>query len=152
MKISRRALFGGGAAATGLAAFGGYRFMAPAADTPGTIADFIVRHVPQAKVTDEAVKRFVADVADPPKRRLLQHNFEVHMALLANPSFKRFLNANQMFHQMNMERSLISLFLKSTDVLIAPDAPQISYIAFADPYETGCSNLLADFALPPEEV
>lgn len=151
MKISRRALFGGGAAATGLAAFGGYRFMTPAADTPGTIADFIVRHVPQAKVTDEAVKRFVADVTDLAQRSW-RHNFEVHMALLANPSFKRFLNANQMFHQTNIERSLISLFLKSTDVLIAPDAPQISYIAFADPYDTGCSNLLADFGLPPEEA
>jgi hypothetical protein len=143
VKISRRALIGTGVAATGLAAFGGYRLFAPIADKEGTIAAFIARHVPQVRASDEAVTTFAAEVIPFVEQRF-HWNFDAHIAIIANPVLQRFLDAEQLMVQDELERTLLTTFLRSTDLLLQgePGGP-VSYLTLADPYTAGCSNPLA---------
>jgi len=144
VKISRRTLIGTGAAATGLAAFGGYRVLGPMADREGTIAGFIANHVPQVSTDHPAVTTFASEVMTMVEKRF-RWNLDTHMALMGNPFLKRFLSDDQMVIQDDLERTLITTFLRSTDILLAndPDAP-VNYLMLADPYAAGCSNPLAN--------
>ncbi len=146
MKISRRALIGGGAAAAGIAAFGGYRVLGPGLDREGTIARFIARHVPQVRADDRAVTTFASEVMGMVEKRF-GWNLDMHMALIANPLLQRALDGEQLVVHSDLERILVTTFLRSTDLLLSP-APggPVNFIAIADPYVAGCSNPLADLS------
>lgn len=146
MRVSRRALVGGGAAAIGLAAFGGYRVLGPGMDREGTIANFIARQVPQVSAGDSCVTTFAREVMGMVEKRF-RWNLDMHMSLIANPLLQRALDDEQMVVQSDLERMLVTTFLRSTDLLLAPaSGGPVNYIAIADPYVAGCSNPLANFS------
>jgi len=142
MKVTRRTAIGGAAAAAGVAAFGGYRVLAPMSDPAGAIAQFIARQVPGVQPTDPAVTAFAADAAE--KFRPMANFFETHIALMRNPAFAGFLPEQEAWTQSEFERRIITYFMRSTDYMLrsAPDQP-VTYLLFADPYTAGCSNPLA---------
>jgi hypothetical protein len=45
------------------------------------------------------------------------------------------------------ERRMVSYFLRSTDYFRVPQGTPARFVAFADPYEVGCSNPLAQLGL-----
>jgi hypothetical protein len=47
----------------------------------------------------------------------------------------------------NYERALVALFLKSTDHFLKPAGQPTRYRFYADPYESGCANPLANLEL-----
>ncbi len=144
MRISRRTLIGGGVAAAGVAAVGGYVVLGPVVNREGTIAAFIARHVPQVRADDAVVTTFASEVMPMVEKRF-RWNLDTHVALMANPFLQRFLGEDQLIVQEDLERTLLTTFLRSTDLLLAaePGSP-VNYIAIADPYAAGCSNPLAN--------
>ena len=144
MKISRRALIGGSAAVVGVAAVGGYRIFAPVADPERAIARFIVRQVPDVAADDAVTAMFASD-AVAYMRHQFAANFDAHIALLDNALLTRFLPDQQADHQSRFERTLVTLFMRSTDLLLpGRGGGAVNYITFADPYLAGCSNPIAE--------
>jgi hypothetical protein len=58
-----------------------------------------------------------------------------------------FFSVSRTQHLVEMERRLISQFLRSTDYFRRPAEAPARYVAFNDPYATVCSNPFARFDL-----
>ena len=143
MNVSRRVLLGGTAAVVGFGTFTGYRLLAPISDPEGAIAHFTASHVPHVKAGDEVVRTF-STAAVPEMQNLFGTNFKAHVAILANPALKALLPEDEAIAQSNFERTIITLFVRSTDLLLRPDhTTPVSFLTFADPYTAGCSNPFA---------
>ena len=142
MKITRRTLIGGTLAAGGIAAAGGYQLLAPVADPEGAIAGFIARAVPNVSAEDAVATTFATDAIDFVSHRYAG-DFDIHIALLANPFLVRFLPERQAAFHSDFQRMLVTQFVRSTDLLLTEPGAPVNYIAFADPYLVGCSNPLA---------
>ena len=145
MKFSRRALIGGTLAAGGVAAVGGYQLLGPVADPEGAIAGFIARAVPNVSADDSVVTTFATDSLGFISNRY-PGDFDVHVSLLANPFLVRFLPERQAAFHSDFQRLLVTQFMRSTDLLLTEPGAPVNYIAFADPYQVGCSNPLAQLA------
>lgn len=63
--------------------------------------------------------------------------------LLRIEALRRLLPAARERRLLSFERKLISLYLRSTDYFRTPSGTPVRYVAFADPYEVGCANPLA---------
>lgn len=145
--VSRRAIIGGGIAATGVGAFAGYRLLAPHLDQQAAIAGFIARQMPGLRADDEAVRAFADDAVALQLDSSVEHHFDMHVVLIANPALTRFLGASQAGVQTLFERTLLWKFLMSTDYLLRPDrAARVTYLGWSDPYRSGCSNPFARYA------
>lgn len=57
------------------------------------------------------------------------------------------LSADRARDLRRFERALVSLFLLSTDHFRVPPGTPARFVAFADPYTSGCANPLANLAL-----
>ena len=145
MKITRRTLIGGTLAAGGIAAVGGHQLLGPVADPEGAIASFIARAVPNVSENDSVVTTFAADSIEFVSNRY-PGDFDIHIALLANPLLVRFLPERQATFHSDFERLLVTQFMRSTDLLLTEPGAPVNYIGFADPYQVGCSNPLAQLA------
>lgn len=152
MKISRRMMLAGGvgaACAAGAAAVGGRhhwrRLRQPSAgDLAGLLRERL-GHLPLDEggvdaFAQEYVRRYGASPMSVHHERTLGGVLRLDAALRLAPAELR-------QEILDFERHLVSRYLLSTTYFRAPRGEPVRYLAFADPYEMGCANPLAQFTI-----
>lgn len=147
-KLSRRAFVGTGLAALvgagGLGATAHSAMRAP----DQTIARFIRHSVPGLAVDEDTLLAF--------SRRFLERSpwrgnrLNGALLIMDNPDLVRLMPERVARAYGWFTRQIITGFLFSTDFFTVAQrrAERTSYVAFADPYEVGCANPLANTSPP----
>jgi hypothetical protein len=146
--MSRRGVLLGGAAAgiVPLALAGSYL----TSSREEIVIGYLRSVLPQLAVQETDLQSFAlsyTDLLDPTGRRKLY--YDSIFFFLENPSLQGVIPARYEHGYELITRSLLTTFLLSTDFFKeAGQKPErTSYVAFADPYDVGCSNPLARFDL-----
>lgn len=148
-RITRRLFLAGGIGAVGVAGAGGV-VIARARSFDEVVA-LIVRHnLDPIPVPAETMGAFTADLTA--KHTLLFRGQTMKLAryvpdIYLSDTLRSMLPDGVHKSMEFVEREIMTKFLLSTDFFSQPMGPEmtISYIAYADPYETPCLNPLADF-------
>ncbi|MBY8975354.1 hypothetical protein KHP62_06030 [Rhodobacteraceae bacterium NNCM2] len=130
MKLSRRTLMIGAAALTGGAA------VAAVATRPTGFIEAVIReHFRPGDVSDEDIRRFAEDyVARSARWQTIQYKAFGRLG-----SIGLLPKIRDVWGVRKEREAALTAFLMGSDALFRTDETQpITYIAFPDPYETGC--------------
>lgn len=147
MRVTRRRLIAGGAAGAAVAAGGALYLGFDAAARPeAVVAEHLKRSLPGLAVPDSELKAFAA-------RYLRQSSWrgtklKAALTVMDTPAVLAFLPASFRSAYDWWSRQLLTTFLFSTDFFTSAerDARRTAYAAYADAFDLGCRNPLANLA------
>lgn len=145
MGVSRRRLIAGGAAGAAFAAGGALYLGFDAAARPeAVIAEHLKRSLPGLAVPDAELKAFAATWLKRSSWRGAK--LKAALAVMDTPAVLAVLPASFRAAYDWWSRQLLTTFLFSTDFFSAAerDAGRTSFVAYADAFELGCRNPLAN--------
>jgi len=143
MKVGRRQFFFGAAAAAGSLAVSA---LGVRAWQESAIANIVRTHVPDVRVNAADMELF--------KKEVLAHEHDLNSTLLLArglpPPLRNLLPQAVRAQIAEAEGRIAANFLIGTDYF-HPDrkSETVSFIAYPDPYGSGCANPLARFDFPP---
>lgn len=147
--VTRRGvLIAGGLAAAGAAAGAVVgvsvvrRVKAPTTADLAAVLDGLLAH--HIALTQDATTRFADEYLERFGGNGIARNARLTLGgYFKRQALRRVIPGYRQQDVMRFERALVAMFLKSTDHFRIPPATPARFVAFADPYESGCANPLA---------